>query len=125
MYCCGPRNEERRGHPCECPKLTIQPKPCQPKMNTGVPDPPLLFRSSEPSQSTLELSYPDRQESQGTVPANALQYEIDQLKGVSTRLDSLANQHLIVEQEIMSISGNILSSAVLLEVLLATRIKPA
>jgi hypothetical protein len=73
----------------------------------------------------LELSYPDRQESQGTVPANVLQYEIDQLKGVSTRLDSLANQHLIVEKEIMSISGNILSNAVLLEVLLATRIKPA
>lgn len=59
------------------------------------------------------------------MPAKAIQYEIDQLKAVSTRLDSLANQHLAVEKEIISISGNILHSAVLLEVLLATRIKPA
>jgi hypothetical protein len=59
------------------------------------------------------------------MPAKALQYEIDQLKAVSTRLDSLANQHLIVEKEIIGISANILSNAVLLEVLLATRIKPA
>ena len=57
--------------------------------------------------------------------AKALQYEIDQLKGVSDRLDALADQHPIMEQEIMAISGNILSSAVLLEVLLAMRIGPA
>jgi hypothetical protein len=61
----------------------------------------------------------------GKMTAEALQYEIDQLKSVSTRLDSSANQHLIVEKEIISISANILSNAVLLEVLLATRIKPA
>ena len=60
----------------------------------------------------------------GTMPAKAIQYEIDQLKAVSTRLDSLADQHPIMEQEIMGISGNILRNAVLLEVLLATRIKP-
>lgn len=59
------------------------------------------------------------------MPAKALQFEIDQLKGVSTRLDSLADQHPTVEHEIMSISGNVLSSAVLLEVLLATRMGPA
>lgn len=59
------------------------------------------------------------------MPAQALQYEIDQLKGVSTRLDSLAGQHPIMEQEIMSISGSVRSNAVLLEVLLALRIKPA
>jgi uncharacterized protein YdcH (DUF465 family) len=57
--------------------------------------------------------------------AKALQYEIDQLKAVRARLDLLANQHLSLEQEIVSISGNILSSAVLLEVLLAAGIKPA
>jgi uncharacterized protein YdcH (DUF465 family) len=57
--------------------------------------------------------------------AKGLQYEIDQLKAVSARLDSLADQHPIMEQEIMGISGNILRNAVLLEVLLATRIKPA
>lgn len=59
------------------------------------------------------------------MPAKALQFEIDQLKGVSTRLDSLADQHPTVDHEIMSISGNVLSSAVLLEVLLATRMGPA
>lgn len=55
------------------------------------------------------------------MPARGFQYEIDQLKEVSTRLDLLADQHPIVEQEIISISGHILSNAVLLEVLLATR----
>ena len=59
------------------------------------------------------------------MPAKALQYEIDQLKSVSARLDSLANQHPTAEDEIMRISENILSSAVLLEVLLAIRIEPA
>jgi len=59
------------------------------------------------------------------MPAKGLQYEIDQLKAVSTRLDSLAGQHPFMEQEIMGISGNILRNAVLLEVLLTTRIKPA
>lgn len=56
--------------------------------------------------------------------SEALQYEIDQLKGVSGRLDSLADQHPTMEQEIVSIAGNILSNAVLLEVLLATRTRP-
>jgi hypothetical protein len=55
------------------------------------------------------------------MPAKAIQYEIDQLKGVSTRLDSLACQHPIMENEIISIAGNVLSNAVLLEVLVATR----
>ncbi len=57
--------------------------------------------------------------------ANALQYEIDQLKGVSVRLDSLAGEHPIVEDEIMSVSGNVRSNAVLLELLLALRIPPS
>ena len=43
---------------------------------------------------------------------------------VSVRLESLANQHPTAEHEIMSISKNILNSAVLLEVLLSLRIKP-
>jgi hypothetical protein len=59
------------------------------------------------------------------MPEKALQDEIDQLKGVSARLDSVASQHPTAEHEIMSISKNILSSAVLLEVLLALRIKRA
>lgn len=53
----------------------------------------------------------------------ALQYEIDQLKLVSARLDSLANQHPISASSILSVSGHILNNAILLEVLLALRIK--
>ncbi|HEV3039645.1 MAG TPA: hypothetical protein VHA33_17880 [Candidatus Angelobacter sp.] len=59
------------------------------------------------------------------MPASTLQYEIDQLKGVSVRLDSVASEHPSMEEEIMSISGNVRSNAVLLEVLLALRIRPA
>lgn len=58
------------------------------------------------------------------MPVKAIQYEIDQLKGVSIRLDSLADEHPLMQTEIMSISGNILRNAVLLEVLLTTRIEP-
>ncbi len=58
------------------------------------------------------------------MPVKALQFEIDQLRGVSTRLDTLADQHPTMEQEIISVSGNVLSNAVILEVLLTTRIKP-
>ncbi len=56
---------------------------------------------------------------------SALQYEIDQLKGVRLRLDSLASAHPSMEVEIMSISGNVRSNAVLLELLLALKIRPA
>jgi hypothetical protein len=55
--------------------------------------------------------------------AKALQYEIDQLRGVSARLDSLANEHPISEGAILSVSEHILRNAVVLEVLLASRIR--
>ena len=58
------------------------------------------------------------------MPVKAIQYEIDQLRGISTRLDSLADEHPLMQTAIMSISGNILRNAVLLEVLLTTRIEP-
>jgi hypothetical protein len=58
------------------------------------------------------------------MPGKALQFEIDQLKGVSTRLDTLADQHPAMEQEIISVSGNVLNNAVILEVLLTTRVEP-
>jgi hypothetical protein len=56
--------------------------------------------------------------------AKALQYEINQLKGVSARLDSLANEHPISEGALLSVSEHILRNAVVLEVLLASRIRP-
>jgi hypothetical protein len=55
--------------------------------------------------------------------AKALQYEIDQLKLVSARLDSLATQHPLSESAILSVSAHVLNNALLLQVLLATRIK--
>ncbi len=69
----------------------------------------------------LKLFCPDHQEAVKMMSEKALQYEIDQLRGVSSRLELLADQHPIMEREIMTISGNILSNAVLLEVLLALR----
>jgi hypothetical protein len=94
-------------------------------MNIGDSHPPPLFFSVplKPKPSPIwSLSHPDRLGSSGEMPARAFQFEIDQLKQVSARLDLLANEHPIVEEEIISISGHVLSNAVLLEVLLNTRI---
>ena len=80
--------------------------------------------SSEPSQP-IWSAYQGRPGSQEKMSEKAIQHEIDQLKGVSARLGSLADQHPVMEKEIITISGNVLSNAVLLEVLLAMRIGPA
>lgn len=84
-----------------------------------------MWPSGPLNRVSLGVVLPGPPGSHCEMPAKALQYEIDQLKGVSTRLDSLADQHPTMEQEIMSISGSVRSNAVLLEVLLALRIKPA
>jgi hypothetical protein len=73
-------------------------------------------------QGWAAKSNPDRQKSL-KMSEKSLQYEIDQLKLVSARLDSLANQHPVSESAILSVSGHVLSNAILLEVLLAIRIK--
>ena len=54
-----------------------------------------------------------------------LQHEIDQLKGVSTRLDSMAHEHPKMQDAIITIAGNVLNSALLLQVLMAMRRGPA
>ena len=56
--------------------------------------------------------------------AKGLQYEIEQLKGVSARLDSLASEHPISEGALLSVAEHILRNAVVLEVLLASKIGP-
>jgi hypothetical protein len=56
------------------------------------------------------------------MPGNAIQREIDELKGVSKRLVGLADEHPAVEMEMTSISGNVMHNAVLLEVILTTKI---
>ena len=53
---------------------------------------------------------------------NAIMHEIQQLYSVSDRLDSLAEQHPLVSEALITISGNIRHTAVLLEVLVATKL---
>jgi hypothetical protein len=54
-------------------------------------------------------------------PFETILQEVDQLKNMSERLMSLADQHPIVEDALMTISGNIKSTATLLEVLVHIR----
>jgi hypothetical protein len=56
--------------------------------------------------------------------SNALLHEVQQLHSVSDRLDSLAEQHPIVSEALITISGSIRQTATLLEVLVATKIAP-
>jgi hypothetical protein len=56
-----------------------------------------------------------------STPFETILQEVDQLKNVSERLKSLADQHPVVEDALMSISGNISNTASLLEVLVHIR----
>jgi hypothetical protein len=58
------------------------------------------------------------------MPSNAILYEAQQLYNVSDRLDSLADQHPFVSEALRTISGNVRSTATVLEVLVATKIAP-
>ena len=51
-------------------------------------------------------------------------HEVQQLYNVGDRLDSLAEEHPLVSEALMSISGSIRNTATLLEVLVATRMDP-
>jgi hypothetical protein len=54
--------------------------------------------------------------------ASAILREARQLRNVSDSLDSLAEQHPLVSDALITISGNIRHTAVLLEVLVATKL---
>ena len=54
----------------------------------------------------------------------AILLEVRNLYGVSDRLDSLAEQHPVASEGLLSISANIRGSATLLEVLVKTKITP-
>jgi hypothetical protein len=47
--------------------------------------------------------------------------EVDQLHNVSTRLEGLAEQHSPITEALMTIAGNVRSTATILAVLVATR----
>jgi hypothetical protein len=80
------------------------------------------FRSSElssPSEAFFLLSPDER----GTIMAfDAILNEVDQLHNVSTRLEGLAEQHPPVEEALMTIAGNVRSTATVLAVLVATKL---
>jgi hypothetical protein len=54
----------------------------------------------------------------------AILREVTQLYNVSDRLDSLAEQHPLVSEALIPISGSVRNTATLLEVLVATKIAP-
>ena len=58
------------------------------------------------------------------MPSTAILHEVQRLYGVSDRLDSLAEQHPVVSEELLAISGSLRNTATLLEVLVATKMVP-
>jgi len=58
------------------------------------------------------------------MPGTAILLEVQKLYGVSDRLDSLAEQHPLVFEALITISGSVRNTATLLEVLVATKIAP-
>ncbi|MFZ0417513.1 MAG: hypothetical protein WAM04_05380 [Candidatus Sulfotelmatobacter sp.] len=56
--------------------------------------------------------------------SNAILHEVQQLFNVSDRLDSLAEQHPLVSEALVAISGSVRNTATLLEVLVATKVAP-
>lgn len=55
---------------------------------------------------------------------NAILDEVQQLYSVSDRLDALAEQHALVSDALVTISGSVRNTATLLEVLVEIRIAP-
>jgi len=53
--------------------------------------------------------------------SHAILHEVKQLYDVSDRLDSLAEQHPLVSEALMTISGSVRNTATLLEVLVVTK----
>jgi hypothetical protein len=53
---------------------------------------------------------------------NANLHEVQQLYNVSDRLDSLAEQHPLVSEALISISGSVRNTATLLEVVVAMKL---
>ena len=58
------------------------------------------------------------------MPTIAILHEVQRLYGVSGRLDSLAEQHPVVSEALLAISGSVRNTATLLEVLVATKMAP-
>lgn len=80
---------------------------------------PLMLRLLQEVSPHLEVTA-----TSGThAPFENILQEVDQLTNVSKRLESLAEQHPSVEEALLSISGNVRSTATVLEVLALLRNK--
>lgn len=55
---------------------------------------------------------------------SAILHEVQQLYRVSDRLDDLAEQHPLVSEALIMISGSVRNTATLLELLVATKMTP-
>ena len=53
---------------------------------------------------------------------NAILHEVQQLYGISDRLDILAEKHPLLSDALLGISGSVRNTATLLEVLIATKL---
>jgi hypothetical protein len=56
------------------------------------------------------------------MPSNAILYEVQQLYKVSDRLDLLAEEHPVIAEALITISGSVRHTATLLEVVVATKL---
>lgn len=58
------------------------------------------------------------------MPSTAILQEVQRLYGVSDRLDSMSEQHPLISEALLVISGSVRNTATLLEVLVATKTLP-
>jgi hypothetical protein len=58
------------------------------------------------------------------MPLDAILHEAQQLDKVSNRLDARADEHSLVSEALITISGNVRHTATLLEVLVVTKMGP-
>jgi hypothetical protein len=58
------------------------------------------------------------------MPSNAILHEVQQLYKVSDRLDLLAEEHPVISDALITISGSVRHTATLLEVVVATKMGP-
>jgi hypothetical protein len=86
--------------------------------------PPTLFGLAELSQPTWSLPLMGSVESRYAMPSDAILHEAQQLHNVSDRLDSLADEHPVISEALIAISGNVRHTATLLEVLVVTKMGP-
>lgn len=56
------------------------------------------------------------------MPFQAIFNEVEQLHGVSTRIEGLADHHPLVGNELLVIAGNVRDTATILAVLVATKL---